>query len=149
LDDVNLADFDYAFAFRAEGSLASAYQRVHLEKAAGDPFFRDRILIPELAVVLKDLEREPDKWYHHLKAGSIYWDWGMAGPARGHFEKAAALDESGNPYPPYYLGQTEEAQGNLEQAARHYRIAAEREPASPNPSFRESLERVTAKLGSP
>jgi hypothetical protein len=147
LDEVNLADFDHAFAFHTDGTLASAYQRTHLRKAETDPLFRDRILIPDLAIVLKDLENEPGKWYHHLKAGTIYWDWGLAGRARSHFENAAALDESGNPYPPYYLGQTDEAQGNFEEAMRHYRMAVEGEAESPNPSFRESLDRVTAKLG--
>ncbi len=147
LEDVNLADFDHAFAFHSDGTLSSAYQRAHLRNAETDPLFRDRILVPDLALVLKDLEKEPDKWYHHLKAGTIYWDWGMAGRARGHFEKAAALDESGNPYPSYYLGLTDEVQGNLDEALRRYRIAVEREAESPNPSFRESLDRVTATLG--
>ena len=146
LEDLDLQDFDYAYAFHADGTLASAYNQTHLRKAEQDPLLRGRILIPDLALVLKHLKSEPDTWHIHVKAGALYWDWGVVDLAREHFKQAAALDDSGNPYPPFFLGQTEEAQGNFEAAARHYRLAVKREAASPNPSFRASLERVMAKL---
>ena len=149
LEDVALGEFDYAYAFHADGTLASAYNREHLTKAAEDAELRGRILIPEIAIVQKQLRNEPDKWYHHQKAGSVYWDWGLAEPAREHFERAAELDTSGNPYPVYSLGLTAEARGDLAEAERYFRLAVEWEAESPNPAFRESLERVTGQSADP
>jgi len=145
LEDVALGEFDYAYAFHADGTLASAYNREHLKKAEEDTELRDRILIPEIAMVQKELRNEPDKWYHHQKAGAVYWDWGLAEPAREYFERALEMDRSGNPYPVYFLGLTEEARGDLAEAARLFRLAVEWEAESPNPAFRESLERVTGQ----
>ena len=148
LEDVALPSFDYAYAFQANGTLASAYNREHLEKAEQDTELRDRILIPDLAMVQKQLKNEPDKWYHHQEAGSLYWDWGLVEPAREYFERAAELDDSGNPYPVYFLGLAAEARGDVAEAERHFRLAVEREAASPNPGFRKSLERLTGQSAS-
>ncbi len=144
-EDVNLSEFDFAFTFDPEGRLLREINKDELLRAAassGEVPLSDRVLIPELGAPADELERDPDSSHAHLQIGVAYWDWGLVEEARRHLETARTLDGARNPYPFFYLGQIEEAEGRHSEAAGLYREALKREDP-PNPGFTEALKRVT------
>ena len=148
VEEVNLSDFDYAFAFGPDGRLVRELSKHELQQTAGESAIAppaDLVLIPELQAPLGRMAFDRNPWHPHLQLGLAYWEWGLAEKARRHLETAKTLDGGKNPYPFFYLGQIEEAEGSRAEAARLYREAIERlDP--PNPAFTEALERVTLKL---
>ena len=146
VEDVNLSDFDYAFAFGPDGRLTRELSKHELQRTASESAIAppaDLVLIPEIQAPVGRMASDRNPWYPHLRLGLAYWEWGLTEKARRHLETAKTLDGGKNPYPFFYLGQIEEAEGGRAEAARLYREAIERQDP-PNPVFKEALERVTS-----
>ena len=103
---------------------------------------RDLVLFPALRPIREALRDDPEAWYKLQEAGLVYWEWGQAEQAESMLLGAVRGGGGANPYPYFYLGQISERRGESDWARRYYQRAVEREASSPNPAFREALERV-------
>ena len=144
--DVDLSKFDRIFAFAPDGSLDGEWSRE--EAAALDQGGEeeipeaDLILFPALGPIREALRENPAAWYKRQEAGLVYWEWGWAEQAESMLLGAARGGGGANPYPYFYLGQISEWRGDRDSAVRYFQWAVEREASSPNPAFREALDRI-------
>ena len=144
--EVDLRQFDRIFAFAPDGSLDGEWSRPEAAALDGGGEAEipesDLVLFPALRPIREALRDDPEAWYKRQEAGLVYWEWGEAEQAESMLLGAVRGGGAGNPYPYFYLGQISERRGESDWARRYYQRAVEREASSPNPAFREALERV-------
>ena len=144
--DVDLSKFDRIFAFAPDGSLDgewSGQQAAALDQGGEEEIPEtDLVLFPALGPIREALRENPEAWYKRQEAGVVYWEWDQAEQAKKMLLEAVRRGGAANPYPYFYLGQISESRGAGDWARRYYESAVEREDSSPNPAFREALERV-------
>ena len=144
--EVDLWQFDRIFAFAPDGSLDGEWSRQDAAALDGGGEAEipetDLVLFPALRPIREALRDNPEAWYKRQEAGLVYWEWGQAEQAESMLLAAVRRGGAANPYPYFYLGQISEVGGESDWARRYYQGAVEREASSPNPAFREALERV-------
>ena len=138
---VNPAEYDYGFGFDDEGNLISQWTHAQLAQAAAGQQ-RDLVLYPTLKTVMGEGSKWSGEWLPLLRAGQIYWQWGQLDSATLCLRRSAELDGNHNSYPFFFLGQVNEDQGKLTEAAENYSKAISLDGNPPNPAFREALNRV-------
>jgi hypothetical protein len=143
---VDVAAFDHAFVFDEDGRLAREWTGAQLREAAANvdrPIpAKDEVLVPALAPVRAALAAEPDKWFLHLRAGVLFWEWGDPVDAETFLLRSAQLSEDKNPYPFYFLGLIRESERRPIEARALFEKAVALDGPNPNPALREALGRI-------
>ncbi len=144
--DVDLSRFDRVFAFDLAGNLVGEWSGEEVVELGGVEAEgiseTDLVLFPALRPIREALRDDPEAWYKRQEAGLVYWEWGQAEQAESMLLGAVRGGGAANPYPYFYLGQISEHRGDIDWARRYYQWAVEREASSPNPAFREALDRI-------
>jgi hypothetical protein len=140
-DQVDNLSYSEAWLFRSDGSLEKRLaQPSDLAKWRQDNLTElDLVKYPEL----KDAFPASTKYdgNNYIACGSKLIDYRQYALAEVCLLKAAVLAPT-NPYSHFFLGISLEHQGKIDQARTEYRRAVEVEAESPNPAFREALERI-------
>ena len=111
------------------------YQHAQSRLAGGNAKGAAEVL--ELAV-----EQEPGKASLHEMLGRAYFASSRVGMARAEFERALEKDPS-DAYAHFGVGRCHERQGNLAEAAKHFKLAC---ALADRHHYQEALSRVLERL---
>lgn len=132
--DVQASAVNHVFGYDEQGRLVLDLDQAQLQ---GDAW-----RVPELQPHLAALAKDPRDFYALLKAGALYWEWGMREQAKEYLVRAQAASDGKNGYPAYFLGQIAEDEKNVPAARRYYEQAIAADQPTPNPVFTAALARL-------
>ncbi len=134
---VQLGQFDYAVCYDGKGNLVKLLDRRALAGSSiGD------VLVPGLPALQEPLESSPNDVKVLIDVGKAYLYWGLFDEANVYFQRAATAAAGKNPYPYFYLGQSDEGKNDLLSARAAYQDAVKAANATANPVFQASLDRL-------
>jgi tetratricopeptide (TPR) repeat protein len=156
--EVVLSHYNHVWAFRSDGTLAknvsepgrfTSYSNAELGFSAAE-----LLIYPNLFGIFGDpsvqyFGRKPLGGYQYLECGGALLVYENLSGAEKCLTQSVRLIPD-NPYPYFYLGQIHEKRGLFELAIASYEKAvAADNPKSPNPAFKNALERVRKGVPTP
>lgn len=141
--DVDLARYDWVWAFRVDGTIAiSRRGPIQLDAlSAGGLSTKEMVLYPDLLDILSASASASD----YLQCGGKLYDYGAYDAAERCLKKSLELDQQ-NPYAYYTLGLIRVEQHRFEDAAQMLeRAIASDAPGNPNSNFVAALENARKK----
>jgi len=140
--DVRDSSYDRIWAFRSDGTLASApAPRANDGRVIPLPA-EDFVAFPDLQRLLTAQAARGGELLRYLQCGSVLLTYAAFDEAETCFRKALSVSPT-NPYPYFYLGVTRERRGDFADARRYFADAVHLDDRErPNPNFRAALSRV-------